>query len=230
MVATGTTEELLRKTQMFGTLDSVALQSLASYCRRRTYKSKTDIFHEGDMSQTLFIIVAGYVNIERAKGEDIVHIARRGPGEVIGELAVLDEQPRSADAVTDTECQLLMLDRVDIKRFVFDHPEAAWQLIRVLSARLREASNRLVQTETADALGKIASVLLEAAQENAPDEKGHVLLPHFPDEKVAQRAGVTRETANRRIASLRKTGIVRRDGRALVIVNCEKLRLLVESR
>ncbi len=224
MVATGTTEELLQKATIFGLLDSAALQELAAYCRRRTYKANTDIFHEGDTSQTLFIIVAGYVNIQQTKGWETVHIARRGPGEVIGELAVLDERPRSADAVTDTECQLLMLDRVDIKRFVFDHPEMAWQLIKTLSSRLREASSRLVQTETADALGKIADALLAAIQEDGvADENGLVFLPRFSDEKIAQRTGLTRETVNRRIASLRKTGVMRREGRTLVIVDRDKL-------
>lgn len=108
----GVIEGMLRRIPLFSGLAESELAPLANRCRRRLFPPREALFHEGDDGQTLYLILSGFVNIQRQTAEGtIVHVARRGPGEHFGELSLFDDLPRSADAVTDTTCDLLMLDR-----------------------------------------------------------------------------------------------------------------------
>lgn len=217
----------LRRLPLFQSLGDDELGRLAERCRRRAYRAGEALFHEGDPGQTLFLIVSGHVNIERVTEDGAsVHIARRGPGEHFGEMALFDDLPRSADAVTDTPCELLMLDRADVLRFLEEHPGAAWRIIRGLSTRLREATDRILGDGTRDALGRLAAALLDAATDAARGADGHPVLPDLTDTRLAQRIGSTRETVNRRLSSLRRLGIVRRDGATLVLLDLPRLQAL----
>lgn len=217
----------LGRLSLFQSLADDELTPLALRCRRRAYRAGEALFREGDPGQTLYLIVAGHVNIERATEDGgMVHIARRGPGEHFGEMSLFDDLPRSADAVTDTPCELLMLDRHDVVRFLEEHPAAAWRIIRGLSIRLREATDRILGDGTRDALGRLAAALLDAAPTAARDADGHPILPDLTDTRLAQRIGSTRETVNRRLSSLRRLGVVRRDGARLILLDLPRLQTL----
>ena len=223
-------EGMLRRIPLFSALTDEELAPLAGRCRRRLFPARERLFHEGDVGQTLYIIVSGHVTIERVTLEGmVVHLARRGSGEHFGEMALLDDLPRSADAITDTACDLLMLDRRDLMLFLELHPRASWEILRSLSARLREAADRMLTSETRDALGRLATCLLESAEAARPDARGHVHLEGLSDSRLAERIGTTRETVNRRLARLKKLGIVRRDQNTLVVLNRERLRALAEA-
>ena len=223
----GVIEGMLRRIPLFSELLETELVPLAARCRRRLFPPREALFHEGDAGQTLYLILTGHVNIQRETPEGtIVHVARRGPGEHFGELSLFDDMPRSADAITDTACDLLMLDRRELLFFLETHPQVSWEIIRTLSLRLREASDRMVSSETRDVLSRLASYLLESAEASVPDHNGHVRLVGLSDARLAQRIGATRETVNRRLARLKQMGIVGREGMALVILSPERLRHL----
>lgn len=225
-----TIEGMLRRIPLFSALTDSELAPLAARCRRRVYPPRERLFREGDFGQTLYLIAAGYVTIERLSAEGtVVHLARRGPGEHFGELALFDDLPRSADAVTETTCDLLLLDRRDLMLFLELHPQASWEILRSLAARLREAADQRLTSETRDALGRLATCLLESAETAVPDARGQLTLEGLSDSRLAERIGTTRETVNRRLAHLKQLGIVRRDSGALVIVSRERLRALAET-
>ena len=217
--------EALRRLPLFAALTPTELAPLATRCRRRTFPPREALFHEGDIGQTLYLILSGYVVIQRITPEGaMVHIARRGPGEHFGELALLDDQPRSADAVTETTCDLLMLDRRDLLTFLEAHPSASWAILRNLAARLREASDRLLQQESRSVLERLAAALWSEIDALPKIEAGVVRLTGVSDSDLAHRIGATRETVNRRLAQLRQQGILRREGSTLVILKPERLR------
>jgi CRP/FNR family transcriptional regulator, cyclic AMP receptor protein len=226
----GVIEGMLRRIPLFSGLADAELSPLASRCRRRLFPPREALFHEGDAGQTLYMILTGYVNIQRQTPEGtIVHVARRGQGEHFGELSLFDDLPRSADAVTDTACDLLMLDRRELMFFLETHPQVSWEIIRTLSARLREASDRMVSSETRDVLARLASCLVESAELGQADADGTIRIEGLSDGRLAQRIGATRETVNRRLARLKLMGILRRDGMALVVLNTDRLRQLSSS-
>ena len=223
----GVIEGMLRRIPLFSGLADTELAPLALRCRRRLFPSREALFHEGDAGQTLYLILSGHVNIQRETPDgSIVHVARRGPGDHFGELSLFDDLPRSADALTDTACDLLMLDRRELLFFLETHPQVSWAIIRTLSSRLREASDRMVSSETRDVLARLAACLLESAEAGTPDTRGHIRLDGLSDGRLAQRIGATRETVNRRLSRLKQMGILRRDGTTLIVQNTERLRTL----
>lgn len=216
----------LKRIPLFSGLDLESRTLLAARCRRRRFEPKEAIFREGDTGETLYLIVTGHVNIEQIRGERPVHIARRGPGEYFGDMALWEDQPRSADAIADRNCELLMLDRRDLVRFLESHPGAAWSIIKTLSARLRQASERMTRSETSDALRRLACLLREECTGATPDGRGAIHLARITDDSIANRVGTTRETVNRRLSHLRRMGVLCRDRGALVILDPGKLQEL----
>src|SRR5262245_42248277 len=93
--------KLLQQVPLFGGLDSESLEKLAQRSRRRRFQAHQTLFHEGDPGYTLYVIISGRVNIQTLTSSgETVYLAQRGPGESVGEMAVIDGQPRMADAVT----------------------------------------------------------------------------------------------------------------------------------
>ncbi len=155
----------LRQVPYFLEFNEESLLTLARSCRLRHFKAKEALFHEGDPGQILYIVLSGRVNISKvAASGDTVYIAQRGPGEMIGEMALLDGKPRSADAVTDTACELLMLDRSEFLRCLERSPKMALAIIVSLAARLREAVGQLEGYRSMDVMGRLSAFLLDIAR------------------------------------------------------------------
>lgn len=219
----------LRRVPLFAGLDEAALSVLAARCRRRRFPAKEALFHEGDPGQTLYIVLSGRIAIERvsAAGETI-HLAGRGPGDTVGELSLLDGKPRSGDAVTETACDLLMLDRSEFLRSVESAPRIGLNVITCLSARLREASDERAGDRSRDVMGRLCAFLL-SKEMSADCGSGGAGRPDPPlsQRQIAERIGATRESVNRTMKRLKDTGVVSRseDGR-IVVLNASKLRRL----
>lgn len=226
----------LRQVPLFAGLDGAALDALALRCRRRTFAAGAALFHEGEPGQTLYVIVRGRVNIEKMSergGEGAVHLALRGPGDIIGEMALLADRPRSADAITDTECEVLALDRAEFLRCVEEEPSVARQVLACLSERLAEAADERAGRQGRDALGRLAAFLLRAMETDGEpaDPAGHGdgtrITARWTQRELAERIGATRETVNRAMARLVQAGAVRQEpsrGGGLVITDAAKLR------
>lgn len=215
----------LRHIPLFSNLDEDALQQLVDRCQRRRVSAKTVLFHEGDPGLTLYVIISGLVNIERstATGET-VHIAKRGPGDHFGEFSLVDEKPRSATAVTDTSSEILVLHRQEFIHCIETNPSLAFNIIRSLVVRLREAADRTVSYRTLDVMGRLASFLLEAASSGKSSPEGGTEIMRITEQEIADRIGATRESVNRKLSYLKSAGIIKRDGRRLVVMSPEGLR------
>lgn len=223
-------EDRLKRVQLFSGLDDESLKLLAARCRRRKFEVGEALFHEGDPGQTLYIVLSGTVLIQRVtKDMETVHIAQRQPGEHFGELALFDDLPRSADAETGSPCELLLLERRDLVPLLEGHPSIAWNIIRALSARLRESSDATVRSNSLDVLGRLAAYLCDQCAGVTPDADGHFALPKVTDEQIAGRINTSRESVNRRLSRLRAMKVVTRDGRVIVVTNLQKLRALCDT-
>ncbi len=220
-------EEQLRKISLFAGLDDASLKLLTTRFRRRKFGAGESLFHEGDPGQTLYIVLSGSVLIQRVtKDMETVHIAQRDAGEHFGELALFDDLPRSADAETGTACELLLLDRRDLMQFLEAHPTVAWNIIRTLSARIRESSEQAVRSSSLDVLGRLAAFLYDQCATIPPDAAKAYTLPRMTNEQIALRISTSRESVNRRLARLAEMRVIARDGRTIVVTNLPKLRSL----
>ncbi len=145
--------ELLEKTQWANEFGFGEIERLAAYMQSRHLERGRLLFREGDRDATLFVIASGKVGIIKAGANHHDHpIATLGPGHTIGEMALVDGQPRSAGAVAVEDVVLLVVTRADLDRLTDEHPRLAVKLLlkvgRLLSQRLRQTTSNL-----ADRLG-----------------------------------------------------------------------------
>jgi CRP/FNR family transcriptional regulator, cyclic AMP receptor protein len=145
--------ELLEKTQWANEFGFGEIEKLAEYLKTRQVKRGMVVFREGDRDATLYVIAAGKVGIYKAgaRKQDLP-IATIGPGHTLGEMALIDGQPRSAGAVAVDDLILLAISKSDLDRITAEHPRLAVKLLtkvaRLLSQRLRQTTSNL-----ADRLG-----------------------------------------------------------------------------
>ncbi len=145
--------ELLEATQWANEFAFNEIERFAEYLQSRTVKRGMIVFREGDKDATLFIVAAGKVGVFKSGAKNQDHpIATIGLGHTLGEMALIDGQPRSAGAVAVEDLTMLVLTRAELDRLANDHPRLAVKVLlkvgRLLSQRLRQTTSNL-----ADRLG-----------------------------------------------------------------------------
>jgi CRP/FNR family transcriptional regulator, cyclic AMP receptor protein len=143
------TTKVLKQSSMFATLDEDELRTLASLIESHQFQKGQRIFQRGDAGDYLYIVKEGHVEVfaEATDGSKIV-FAEYPPGEVLGEITLLDGGPRTATAVALEDCELLKFDRSDVLALVSKHPEAALDLLSAMGKKLR-ATNELLRNPVA---------------------------------------------------------------------------------
>jgi CRP/FNR family transcriptional regulator, cyclic AMP receptor protein len=142
---------LLRHHPVFGGLDAEHLDRLCTYATTRTYARGTTLFTKGDPGTSLFAVCSGTIRIgvPSPDGRDAVFNLIR-EGEIFGEIALLDGQPRTADATAMTNCELMVIDRRDFVTLVRSQPEIALKIIEVLCARPGRLAKQLLRLDSAE--------------------------------------------------------------------------------
>lgn len=140
--------EQLRNVRFFEGLKPAALEMVARVSLEERYPSGTKLFSHGDPGDKLYLILEGRVRISRelpGMGEEALAVL--GPGQVFGEMALLDESPRSADAIIHERCLLLSIPKDAFDDLLFLHKDLAYEVlqsfVRLLTARLRETNDKL---------------------------------------------------------------------------------------
>jgi CRP/FNR family cyclic AMP-dependent transcriptional regulator len=212
--------------RQLGPDDADALLALA---RRRRIRRNETILRAGAAGDEVVIVLDGRVKLT-AYGADRreVVIALRGPGELLGEMAALGGQRRTATAVAVDDAEVGFLHADELRDFLHDHPDAALVMIRMLVRRLSEATRDVVDLATRDSVGRIAKRLLElAAEHGAPTSSGaagvRIELSLSQDE-LARWTGATRETVSRALRLMRQLGWVATDHRTVTVLDAAALR------
>ncbi len=139
-----TNEETLAQVALFSALDKKELQILANSCQQRSYSAGATIMAQGDAGVGLYVIKSGKVRIIQANNPDRAEeeLGTAGPGEVLGEMALLDDLPRSASIVAVEDVTTLVLPVWEFRAALRNHPDIALKLLGTLSRRLRKAEAR----------------------------------------------------------------------------------------
>jgi CRP-like cAMP-binding protein len=142
------TAELLKKVDLFAGLKPEGIALISKVATEETHAVGTKIFQHGDAGDKLYLILDGRVRISRdvaGMGEEA--LARLGPGQIFGEMALLDESPRSADARVHEHCRVLAIPKDGFDDLLFMHKDLAyevlWSMVRTLIGRLRETTDKL---------------------------------------------------------------------------------------
>ncbi len=220
------TKDLLAQVPLFAELAADDLAAVAAALRPHRYRSGEVVFHEGDAGTALYIIEEGEVKIVLGspEGKEAV-LSLLGRGDFFGELALLDGQPRSADAVTTVASHLLILDRDHFLRLLAEHPRFAASLLAAMSRRLRRTDQLVHDAAFSDVRTRLIRVLLELAQSRGkPGTEGVVITSRLTQSDLADMVGATRESVNKWLRYYTQRGFLRHDRGQMTLVNPQALR------
>ncbi len=211
MTATGEdTVALLHRVPVFSTLGSDDLARVADVAVPRSFQSGEVVFREGDRSDTCYVVRSGRARAVRAHSDGrSITLANFGPGDIFGELAMFDDERRSATVETLDDTDVIAILGRDMRRLLREHPDIAVKLIAALGRRLRETNERLARQSFQTVQSRVASVLVQlAAAARAAGAGDHEILITATQSDLAQLAGSSRESASRFLAVLERAGII----------------------
>jgi CRP/FNR family cyclic AMP-dependent transcriptional regulator len=197
--------DILRKVPLFGQLAPPDLDRVAEIARERSYPRNSVILFEDDPGDALYVVAQGQVKVVLI-GEDgrEVILSVMGEGEFFGEMALIDDEPRSAHVIAMEDSSLLVIRREDFQDLLTQTPGIALMLLRELSRRLRRADDKVGSLVLLDVNGRVAQLLLELADEAGSDRITRRLTHHT----IAQMIGSSRETVSRTMRELVDKGSI----------------------
>jgi len=200
--------------------------SLLRLLRRRAVAKGHPILHAGAAGDDVIVVLEGRVKLV-AYGADQreVVLGMRGPGELIGEMAALGGQRRTATAIAVDDVDVGSLHAHELRAFLADHPDVALVVIRMLVRRLTEADRDRIDLATQDSVGRVAKRLLElAAGHGSAVEQGTRIELSLTQDELASWTGATRETVSRALRLMRRLGWIATNHRSITVVDTEALR------
>lgn len=204
---------------LFRHLRPEEMAALLSRARVERRKANSVIFRQEAPGYGLMAVLSGQVKISSRSpnGREIV-LNIINPGEVFGEVALLDGKPRTADAIAITACELLTIDRRDFVPFLRDHPDVAIRLLGVLCERLRRTSEQVQDLLFLDVPGRLAKTLLRLAESHGQTTPaGRRIDLKFSQREIGSLVGLTRESINKQLREWQKRGLIRVDKGAITI-------------
>ena len=222
-----TTTEFLATVPLFKGLDPSELTKFGELLREKSYPKGSVILFEDDPGDALCVVRAGRVKVVLVAedGREVI-LGLLGPAEHFGELSLIDDQPRSAHVIAMEESALLVLRRDDFKRRVEQSPSVAWSLLTELSRRLRRADDKIGSLVLLDVPGRIARMLLDAA-----DEGGSEMIDKpLTHQTIAHVIGASRETVSRAMRDFQDSGWVTTERRRIRLTDRAALEKRAQQR
>jgi CRP/FNR family transcriptional regulator, cyclic AMP receptor protein len=216
--------ELLGRVPLFAELEQDELERFSRVAVPRSFPSGTRVFHEGDQSDACYIVRNGSFRVTREHSDGrAITLANLGPGDIFGELAMLDGEVRSASVEALDDGELLALPGADVRALLSRHPEITVKLVAALVRRLRQANERISRQSFQTVPSRVAGVLSQLVAEEAPfDGEGVTIRMNQAD--LAQLAGTSRESVSRFLADLERAGVVSCGRGRVTVIDPLKLR------
>jgi CRP/FNR family transcriptional regulator len=211
MPPTEDTAELLSRVPVFAELGADDLRQVAQVAVPRTFEGQDVIFREGDDSDTCYIVRSGHARAIRTHSDGrVITLARFGPGDIFGELAMFDDERRSATVEALDDLSTVAIPGSAMRSLLRSHPEIAVKLVIALGRRLRAANERLTRQSFQTVQSRVAAVLDQLVEQAwAEGEAGRRdVLVTATQAELAQLAGSSRESASRFLAVLERAGVI----------------------
>src|SRR3990172_6705071 len=205
---------ILRKVPLFADLGEPEINRIAEVARERSYPKNSVILFEDDPGDALYVVVQGSVKVVLI-GEDgrEVILSVLGQGDFFGDMALIDDEPRSAHVIAMEDALMLVLRREDFFQRLREAPSIALGLLRTLTRRLREADEKSGGVGVLDVPGRVARLLLRMADENDGAEITRRVTHHT----IAQMVGSSRETVSRTMRDFADRGLLEVSRKAIAI-------------
>ena len=213
-------DRTLSNIALFADLDEAERKRIAARCHFRTYKANQMVFDSASEGREVFFVVEGAVNIVNfsASGKEVT-FATATAGDIFGELAVIDGQPRSAAVFAREPSLLANLPASYFLELLKSEAGVAFKVLQRLAHIVRSGDDRIMELSTLAATHRVYAELLRMAQPDAAVPDLWVVRPLPPLREVASRVGTTRETVVRALSQLYPSGLLRRKGRNLYLMD-----------
>jgi CRP-like cAMP-binding protein len=220
--------ELLARVPLFAELSRGDLERIASVAVPRAFPKGVRVFHEGDSSDACYIVRNGDLRVTREHSDGrAIALATLGPGDIFGELAMLDGGARSASVETLADSELLALPASDVRRMLTTDPEIAVKLVIALTRRLRETNERVARQSFQTVPSRVAGVLSQLIADDAVAEGREGITVRMTQADLAQLAGTSRESVSRFLATLERAGVVRVGRGRVTVLEPPRLRAYI---
>ncbi len=199
--------ELIRRVPLFSMLTELQAASVAEAVVKRRFKRGEAIVEQGKKSNALFILLNGRARVIKAdsRGREVI-LATLQPGDHVGEMSLIDNEPHSATVRAEVQTDVLMLGRLEFARCLPENTSMAYAIMRALVQRLRHADRKIESLALMDVYGRVARALLEFAE--GTDSGEHIIREKISRQDIAKMVGASREMVSRVMKDLEERGYI----------------------
>jgi CRP-like cAMP-binding protein len=218
--------DFLKYVPIFSTLDQSIIDQISKLGTTKSAVKGSVLVFEKETSSNFFIIISGKVKVSRIgnDGKEII-LVLLSESDFFGEMSIIDGQSRSANVAAIEDSELFIIQRGEFLDLLHSHPEIAVALLQEFCARLRAADIKIKSLSLMDADGRVASVIIQLADDIGKIKHGTVEIEKMPfQHDLANMAGTSRETISRTLHAFENKGLVELDGSTLRIPNYEKFK------
>lgn len=213
---------ILRNHALYKELDERTIKEIASLFISKSYQLDQYVFQQFDEPDRLYIVLSGQVAIQ-THGNDgkIVTLSTLGPGNIFGEFALIDHQPRSASVVVTKKANLASLTGVTFQNLLVQHPAISKGMLKALVQHLRHSNNQIESLVSHSLLQRTANHLL-----NLSRLEGSIL--RITQKTLSDQLFASREKVNAKLKELEKKGAIRRGHRKIEILSESRLSNIID--
>jgi CRP/FNR family transcriptional regulator, cyclic AMP receptor protein len=224
----GRNNSLIRSAPFFEGLPEDVVDKATAHVVTRTHPASQVLLLENDWGSSVYFILEGWVKIRtyNMDGKEVT-LNILGKGELFGEMAPLDEVPRSTDVITLASTVIGNMPAQDFVQLLTTEPQAGIRLAQLMARRLRQVNRRLRLRES-DSVSRVADILLFLADGQGKLVDQGIEIPNLPHRELSSLSGLARETVTRVLSKLERKGLIARERDILRIPDIDALeRLLV---
>jgi CRP-like cAMP-binding protein len=208
-----------KKFALFAELDDRELAAIAAIAKPRRYAKDDVVFHESETGDVFCLIREGQVKVTMIspEGKEII-LAMLGPGDFFGEMALIDDQPRSATIIATEPLELMTIWRGDFLQILSENFSITKKILAELSRRLRRMSTRIESLATMDVYGRLARYFMDLAEKSGKQlDNGFIAITRPTHQAIANMIGTSRETVSRLIHDLMREDLLLSEGKVIYL-------------
>lgn len=219
-------KEFLKQIPLFSSIAAKDLANISKDIIERRYPKGSYLFFENEEGNSLYIVASGLIKIYKSdKTGRIKTLAYLKEGDFFGEMAMLDEQKRSASASVLEEADVLILNRSDFQREILNKPLLALRLLQALSSRLRSADKQIEDLTFRNLPGRVASNIIDLSKKHGiKTSDGVKITLKLTHQELAEMIGTAREVVTSILNDFRKANCIKLDQKHIIITDFQELR------
>ncbi len=219
--------DLLRSAACFRGIPQKAVDPALTGLKVTQYPADQVLLREKDRGEWVGIILKGWVKVRTHNGEGKeITLNLLGPGEMFGEMALVDQAPRCADVIAVTATEVGNIPAANFLQLLQSKPMVGLALAQVLARRLRQINRRLRQRES-DSVARLLDVLIVVAECQGRPCGNEVVISRVPHRELSTLSGLARETVTRTLKRLERQGVIRRQGDAIHLLDISRIEELL---